>query len=399
MILKSVLFNIINSQQKLFFNKEEGVKRELIVDFEDDNKQLVVVNGIKRTGKSTFLYQLYKQKFQDVFYINFEHPGLYDFDQNDFFKLDEIIKAFGNKVLFFDEITEFKGWQSYVRQKLDEGFNVILTASNSEVLNNEAAINLTGRYITKDLLPFSFDEFCNYYKIEKDEEAVLAYMQNGGFPANQKTTNSEYLSQLFDDIVVREIGLRSGIRDLKSFKRLAMHLLLNVGKLITGNQLKNILGIKTTSTTVDYLAYLEFGFLMFYLPKFSYSTRKQMINPRKVYVVDTGFVAANTFSIEGKIEQLLENLVFLKLRNRYSELYYFKETHTCDFVAFGKERAICAIQVCSSLQQDNLEKELNGLFEAMDFFEFSRGTLVSMNQTDRFERDGKVVEVVPFYNF
>ncbi len=399
MILKSVLFNIINSQQKLFFSREIGVEREINIDFEDENTQLIVINGIKRTGKSSFLFQLYKQNFQDVFYINFEHPGLYDFDQNDFFKLDEIITATGNSVLFFDEITEQKGWHSYVRQKLDEGFRVILTASNSEILNNEWALNLTGRYITKDLLPFSFDEFCTNYTIEKDEDAVLNYMKNGGFPAKQNTTNSDYLSQLFDDIVVREIGLRFGVRDLKSFKRLAIYLLLNVGELITGNQLKNTLGIKTTSTAVDYLSYLEAGFLMHYLPKFSYSTRKQMVNPRKVYVIDTGFVAASTFSVEGKVEQLLENLVFLKLRNLYTELYYFSEKNTCDFVAFGKDQVLEVVQVCSDLQQDNLEKELNGLYEAMDFFEFSRGTLVTMNQTDRFEKDGKVVDVVPFYAY
>jgi len=399
MILKSVLFNIINSQQQLFFSKKLGVERDLVINFDNENSQLIVINGIKRTGKSSFLFQLYKQNFQDVFYINFGHPGLYDFDQNDFFKLDEIIKAFGNTVLFFDEITELRGWHNYVRQKLDEGFRVVLTASNSEILNNDLALNLTGRYISKDLLPFSFEEFCDFSSLEKDEDSVLEYIKKGGFPAGQKTENTEYLSQLFDDIVVREIGLRFGVRDLKSFKRLAMHLLLNVGGLITGNQLKKTLGIKTATTTVDYLSYLEAGFLMFYLPKFSYSTRKQMINPRKIYVVDTGFVAANTFTVDGKIQQLLENLVFLKLRNQFSELYYFSEKYTCSFIAFGKDKALKAIQVCCDLQQDNLEKELNGLFEAMDFFEFTEGTLVSMNQTDRFERNGKIIEVVPFYKF
>lgn len=399
MILKSVLFNIINAQQQLFFSKEIGVERAINIDFEDENTQLIVVNGIKRTGKSSLLFQLYKQNFQDVFYINFEHPGLYDFDQNDFFKLDEIIKATGNSVLFFDEITELKGWHIYVRQKLDEGFRVVLTASNSEILNNEWALNLTGRYINVDILPFTFDEFCAFNTLEKDKMAVLNYIEKGGFPANQNTKYNDYLSQLFDDIVVREIGLRFGVRDLKSFKRLAIHLLLNVGEFITGNQVKNILGIKTTTTAVDYLSHLEAGFLMYYVPKFSYSTRKQMINPRKVYVVDTGFIAANTFSIEGKMQQILENLVFLKLRNRFTELYYFKEKHSCDFIAFGKDQALQAVQVCNDLQQDNLDKELNGLYEAMEFFEFSRGTMVTLNQNDRFERDGKVIDVVPFYEF
>lgn len=91
--------------------------------------------------------------------------------------------------------------------------------------------------------------------------------------------------------------------------------------------------------------------------------------------------------------------MFLKLRNTYSELYYYSEKYTCDFVAFGKDKALRAVQVCSNLQQDNLEKELNGLYETMDFFEFTEGTLVTMNQTDSFQKNGKRIEVIPFYDF
>ena len=399
MILKSTLYNIINAQQKLFFTTVPGVKRELNIDFQEENKQLIIVNGIKRTGKSTFLYQLYEQDFQDAFYINFGHPGLYDFDRNDFFKLDEIIRVSGNKVLFFDEITELKGWQKYLKQKIDEGFKLVITASNSEILSDDSALALTGRYTTTNLLPFSYDEFCTQNQLERNKESVIKYLKKGGFPGQPTDSNSEYLSQLFDDIVVREIGLRFGVRDLKTFKRMAMHLLLNIGGFITGNKLKTTLGIKTTSTTVDYLSYLEAAFLMYYLPKFSYSLRKQMVNPRKVYVVDTGFFVANTFSWEERAEQLLENLVYLNLRNKFTELYYFSENGTCDFIAFGQDKALKAIQVCYNLQQDNLEKELNGLFEAMDFFEFTEGTIITLNQTDRFQRDNKIVDVVPFYNF
>ena len=396
MILKSVLFNIINSQQQLFFNRELGIERELRINFEEENTQLTIINGLKRTGKTNFLFQLYKQNFQDAFYINFGHPGLYSFDRNDFFKLDEVIKAFGNSVLFFDEIDEMEGWQVYVRQKIDEGYRVVLTASNADIFTDELTLSLTGRYVSKTLFPFSYNEFCYASGYGKNQESVQNFIKEGGFPAGK---SGEYLSQLFDDIVVREIGLRNGIRDHKSFKRLAIYLLQNIGERITGNQVKNTLGIKTTTTAVDYLAYLESGYLMFYLPKFSYSVRKQMINPRKVYVADVGLAAANTFVLEDKMEQLFENLVYLNLRARYSEMYYFTEKYICDFIAFGKDKALEAIQVCTSLKQDNFEREVDGLFEAMEFFEFSRGTLVTMNQIDRFERNGKVIEVVPFHEF
>jgi predicted AAA+ superfamily ATPase len=207
------------------------------------------------------------------------------------------------------------------------------------------------------------------------------------------------LNQLFDDLLVRGIAVRAGIRDLRSFKSLAIHLLSNVGKLITGNQLKTFLGIKTTSTVIDYLTYLESAYLFFYVSKFSYSVRKQMVNPRKVYCIDTGLVIANSASFVDATGQLLENMVFLHLRKQIQELYYYADTYNCDFVVMKKNKVEQVIQVCEELKQDNLENELNGVFEAMDFFELHEGTIITMNQTDRFEKNGKVVQVVPFYSF
>jgi len=399
MILKSILLDTISLQQKYFYNKKLGLRRVIKKEILEPINQLVVVNGIKRIGKTSFLYQLHEEYFRDVFYINFEHPGLYDFDKNDLFKLDEIITELGNNILFFDEIANLPGWHDYVVQKIEEGYKVVLTASNTEVLNNKPELNLAGRQLIIDLFPFSLQEFCAYYKIEINREALTKYIKKGGMPENLDLNGDDFLSRLFDDIIVREIGLRFGVRDLKSFKRLAIHLLLNVSKLITGNQLKNLLGIKTTSTVMDYLSFLEAGFLMHYVPKFSYSYRKQMINPRKVYVVDTGFITATIFSDKGRAEQLLENLVFLSLRRKYKELNYFVEKYHCDFIVFNKNQAIKAVQVCCSLQQDNLDKELNGLYEAMDFFEFTESTLVTMNQTDKFVKDGKTINVVSFDMF
>ena len=398
MILKSDLKILIDSQKIPSDQISSYIKRELVDQIQNEKSELIIITGLKRTGKKSVLYQLKNQYSDAAFYINFRHPGFYGFDQNDFFKLDEIIALSESKILLLDGITSMEGWQDYIRQKLDEGFRVIFTTSNAGVLNNEKGRSLTGRYISKIITPLSYDEFCNYYSLERDESSVVDYIAKGGFFVPE-SNHDEFLGQLFDDIVVREIGLTNGIRDLRAFKRLSLHLLRHVGEMITANQLKNVLGIKTTTTAVDYLNYLEAGFLMYYVPKFSYSLRKQLVNPRKVYVADTGFVSAATFNIAEKTDQLLENLVFLYLQSKFTELFYFSEDRHCDFIGLGKDQAKVAVQVCAKLEQDNLEQELNGLLEAMDFFDFNEGTLVTLNQTDTFIRDDKTIHVVLFHHF
>ncbi len=399
MLLKSDILRIIDAQQNAFNTKKFGIERELLENIPIEYFRLLIITGIKNSGKSTLLFQLFKEKFTNVLYINFEHPRFYNFDSNDLFKLDEIIEEKASKILFFDEMEKLKGWNGYVQQKLDEGFQVVITGANASVLQNEVDSGFTGMNVSKELFPFSFGEFCSYHSIEKTAESVSKYLQDGGFPGFPEVHTEEFLNRLFDDLLVREIAVRNGIRDLRAFKRLAIHLLSNIGKRITGNQLKQFLGIKTTTTVMDYLSVLETGYLFFYVPKFSYSVRKQMINPRKVYSIDTGLVTANSASFDDSTEQLLENMVFLHLRKQVPELYYYSEKYNCDFVVTRKNKVEQVIQVCAELKQDNLELELNGLFEAMEFFDLVEGTIVTMNQTDRFERDGKVVQVVPFHEF
>ena len=399
MLLKSDILKTIDIQQKTFNSINIGLLREVLQNLPKDYFRLLIITGIRNSGKSTLLAQFFKKDFDNVLYINFDHPRFYNFDNNDLFKLDEIIEEKGSKILFFDEVEKLKEWGNYVRQKLEEGFQVVVTSSDAFYLDSEVDAGFTGMNVKKELFPFSFNEFCLYNNINKDEGAVVKYLTNGGFPGYLNMKTEEYLNQLFDDLLVRVIASRFGIRDLRAFKRLAIHLLSNVGKLITGNQLKSLLGIKTTSTVMEYLSYLELGYLFFYVPKFSYSVRKQMINPRKVYAIDTGLITANSASFEDSTGLHLENIVFLHLRKNISELYYYADKYSCDFVVVKKNKVERVIQVCAELKQDNFEKELNGIFEAMEFFELQEGIIVTMNQTDHFKRGEKVVSVVPFYLF
>ena len=333
-------------------------------------------------------------KYQDALYLNFEDPRLYEFEPNDFLRLDEVIKELETKVLLFDEIQIIPEWEKYVRQKLDEGYKLVVTGSNASLLSRELGTKLTGRHITKELFPFSYQEFKLFKKLKSNEDSILKYLDTGGFPEYVKHEKDEILQHLFEDILIRHIAVRYGIRDVKNLQRLALYLVSNVGKLITGNRLKSMFDIASTSTMMEYLSYLEYAYLIQLVPKFSYSIRKQLVNPRKVYAIDTGMVSVNSSSFTDDKGHKFENLIYLHLRRHYKEIYYFSEKGECDFIVFSKGAIVQAIQVCYHLDQDNLDRELNGLIEAMVFFKLKRGTIVTLNQNDRLERKGLPVDVI-----
>ena len=193
---------------------------------------------------------------------------------SDFQKLDLLISEDKGKVLFFDEIQVIKGWEIFVRQKLDQGFQIIITGSNASLLSQELGTKLTGRHITKELFPFSFQEFCEFRNLPISSESVNQYVKLGGFPEFLKSERQEILNQLLDDLLVRDIAQRYGVRDLKSLQQLTVYLITNVGKPVSGNQLKKALEIGATSTVLEYFSYLEACWLFFFIPKFSYSQQK-----------------------------------------------------------------------------------------------------------------------------
>jgi predicted AAA+ superfamily ATPase len=142
---------------------------------------------------------------------------------------------------------------------------------------------------------------------------------------------------------------------------------------------------------------LEESWLFFFVPKFSYSQRKQLINLKKVYSIDTGLVTANSRSFSEDHGRRFENMVFLYLRRKYPEIYYFSEKHECDFVVFDRNGLVELVQVCFELNPDNLKRELGGLWEAMKFFDKKDALLVTLGQEDEFLQDGYLVKVLPFH--
>lgn len=399
MLLKATLLQIISAQRENLQLKTTGLKREALSTLPDLTSHALIVSGIRRCGKSTLLLQLLKTKFRDALYINFEDPRLYEFDQHDFTRLDDAIKEIGSRVLLFDEVQIVPGWERYVRHKLDQGYKLVVTGSNASLLSRELGTKLTGRHITRELFPFSYREFISFKELNFSEDSLLQYLETGGFPEYVKSGTEDILNHLFEDILIRDIAVRYGVRDVKALQRLALYLISNVASLITGNRLKTLFDFGATSTVMEYLSHLEYSYLLHFVPKFSYSQRKQIANPRKIYAIDTGMVTVNSGSFTEDRGRKLENLIFLHVRRLTKEIYYFSEKGECDFIIFYNGEVQKAIQVCYSLDEGNLDRELNGLVEALEFFHLDTGTIVTLNQTDHFEKNGKTIYVVSCQQF
>lgn len=401
MVRKSDLEVVIAMQKEQLDRVNNEIQRELLSTLpEETGSHALIISGVRRCGKSTLIKQMIRKDACRSFFINFDTPKLYNFDINDFEILDLIIAEGKPQKLYFDEIQVVDGWELYVRQKLDEGFQVIVTGSNASLLSRELGTKLTGRHITKELYPFTYNEFMELKALMPNSESFSVYFQGGGFPEFLKRDNPEILTSLFDDILYRDIAVRHGIRDIKSLQRLLLYLTANVGSPVTATRLTSVLGIKSSATILDFFSYFEQSWLLGLLPRFSWSYRAQMVNPRKAYILDNGLVNAVSPSFTDNDGRKLENLIYWYLRQKQKTVFYFNETgHECDFVVLSNNKAEQIIQVCYSLEFGNRQREEDGLLAAMDFFEMDFGIIVTMNQSDEIRVQSKRISVIPAFQF
>ncbi|MCQ9328840.1 ATP-binding protein [Pelistega suis] len=398
MLLKSEIKQAIETQKQQLTG--QTYPRQMLEKIKILPNFALVVSGIRRSGKSTLLAQLIeKQKQNSYLFLNFDTPKLFDFEFGDFALLDEIIAENKKiKTLYFDEIQVVEGWEIYVRGKLDQNFQVVVTGSNASLLSRELGTKLTGRHISKELFPFSFVEFCEFLGKQNNANAVEDYLQQGGFPQYLQLGEDEILNALINDILYRDIIVRFGIRDERSMKRLLLFLAGNIGNLITAGKLKQSLEVKSTATVQEYLSHLEQAYVIQMLPKFAYSYKVQLANPRKVYFIDNGLQRVISPSFSPDLGRKLENAVFWELRREFAELYYYNENHKeCDFVVCQNSMPVQLIQVCWQLNAENIVRERDGLLDAMNFFGFEQGKIITLNQEDKMIIDGKTIEVLPFF--
>jgi predicted AAA+ superfamily ATPase len=398
MIAKHIIEQVLDSQKERLNQVDTGLKRE-VPDLTLFKRHALIISGIRRCGKSTLLQQIIKTIEDKTLFINFEDPRLAGFDSGDFNRLQEIVVARGINILFFDEIQNIEKWENFVRFSLDQGYRVFITGSNASMLSRELGTKLTGRHISKELFPFSYSEYLAYTDKGADAQSTNKYREQGGFPEMLKTDRYEVLMNTFNDIVTRDIAIRYNIKNISALQQLAVWLVSNTGKPVTGNSLRKLFAIGSSSSIMEYLSHFTDAYLFFFVSRFSYSHKVQIVNPKKVYTIDNGLIEANSVSFSSDNGRLLENMVYMQLRRRTREIYYFSEKNECDFVVFERNKISGIYQVCWQLDQNNLDRELAGIISAMDFFGVKKGTVISHNQSDSFTKAGKAISVIPFYKW
>jgi predicted AAA+ superfamily ATPase len=392
MVLKSIIEACVIDQRKQLMQTDLGVNRYALEKISLRKEFITIITGIRRSGKSTLMHQLIHQLDSDFAYFHFEDPRIFGFTVDDFTKLEEVL---GEKsVYFFDEIQNVPQWELFIRKLHDQGKTICITGSNASLLSKELGTRLTGRNITKELFPFDYAEYCRFNSWENNTESVTKFMNDGGIPLFIKTGETSYLHQLLRDILYRDIIARHGIRNGKVVEEITLYLISNIAKPYSLNGLKKIFELGSANSVSDYVSWLEDSYLFFTLPRFSWSLKSVAVNPKKIYSIDTGFARANSASFSSDAGRLFENMIYLSLRQKFNNLYYFREKGECDFVIKEKNTVTRVVQACYELNADNLKRELNGLKEAMDFFDLKEGTIVTMNQTDTFDEGDKKIRVV-----
>ncbi len=392
MILEDQLQLVIN-EQKEGLEVKEFVSRN--ANLPQSTNRIVVVSGIRRCGKSTFLQQTIGTN-TDSLHINFEDLRLNSFDANDFYKIEKIATQTDKKIFIFDEIQNIPEWEKYVRSAHDRGKKIFITGSNASLLSKELGTHLTGRYVQIELFPFQYSEYLRFSGQLQDAASYLDFLQMGGFPEFLKERNKEYLRTLLKDIILRDIVVRRSIRNEQTILQLAVFLMSNVGKEFSYNNISKLLEIKSIRSTIDYCDYLQESYLVEFVPRFSYSIKQQIGNPKKIYAIDTAMAKSVSLSQNDDLGRLLENAVYLQIRTQYKEIWYFKDEKTeCDFVVKTSENEKIVIQVCWQLTTENLQRELNGLKNAVEKTNANKGYIITYNQEDTL--DG--FQVIPVWKW
>ncbi len=412
---KDTLRKIVIKQKQEIAIKQNLVRRELLDEilkwFKDS--RVIILTGIRRCGKSTLLKEI-MQSISNWCYVNFEDERFLDFKAQDFEMLNEVlIENYGNiNIYFFDEIQNIEKFETFVRRLQDEGKKVIITGSNASLLSREFGTRLTGRYKSFEVYPFSFYEFLqlknitinknDYHIIEKKISLIKhfkEYLTSGGLPEYLKNKDEEYVRTVYENILYKDIIARYSIRRQKVIKELINILGTNISSQFTYNSLKKELELGNAITVKEYISYLSNSYLFFELLKFSYSVKQQLNSPRKIYLVDSAFnqiCGVNFSENKGKI---LENTVFVQLKRKNKEIYYYANKNECDFVIKDKTKITEAIQVCYTLNKVNKEREIAGLLEAMEKFNLKKEIIITYEQTEEISIKDKKIYVFPIYKW
>ena len=375
--------------------------------------------GLRRAGKSYLMYQHIHSllaaghSIEEILYFNFED------DRIDIFNVSELdlIKTcyeemYGYRPIFFlDEIQNIKGWEKFARRLADTGYRVYITGSNAKMLSSEIATTLGGRYLIKNVYPFSFNEYLSFRKVDMaDKNAIYKYRSGimrsfeeyfygGGLPETLLMKDKRsWISSLFNKIFFGDLVARHQIRNDFALKLMIRKLAESVKQPTSYNRIANIVSTAgkkiSVDTVIDYIAYLRESWLI--LPFENLSARlSERESNKKYYFVDNGLLGL--FLIDANTS-LLENIVAISLRKQYEDnVFFYNKNIEVDFVVPDDG---LAIQVAYSLADPTTEKrETDALMKFNAIMPMRQLIIITKDEEMVIEKDGTVINVLPVWKW
>jgi len=382
-------------------------------------KSSIIITGPRRAGKSYTIYELRDMimkkgaEKQDFLCINFEDERLSDLKKE---QLDLLLEAYyemrdRKPIIFLDEIQNIVGWEKFIRRLADDGYKVVATGSNSEILSMEIANRLGGRFLETEIYPLDFKEFLTFKKMEIRREYLYSkerfklkkyfdeYLLYGGFPEvaffSEHENKIKVIKTYFNLVFYKDLIAKKELENETALRFIIKKLRENIGNIITPRaiyaSLKNA-GIEAGPNTVEkYIQYLEEAFLIIPCKHFAKSVSKQ--EKKKRYFVDNGYI--KIFEVKEDLGLLLENLVFTEFIKKGKDVGYYQGKKECDFIVEGRE----AVQVAYNLNEENEGREVEGIIEAMKVCGLEKGIIITYDQEREIEKEGKKIQVVPAWKW
>jgi len=410
------------------------ITRHLSVDLSAIRSPLnkvITISGPRRAGKTSFLFQIIKfllskgMDIEDIVYVNFEDERILPLKSTELHGiLDAYFELYEGKtapLLFFDEIQNITGWDTFVRRLNDQGHRIFITGSNSKLLSSEIARVLRGRTLTYELFPFSFSEYICSKGILPEKTAIFGkkrheirrqfetYFFSGGYPEisfiETNSTKTRILQDYFNAIFYRDLIERYRIRNIDLLRQWLNTLMANISCLVSHKKVENDYksrGIKLSRATLSTFArYVEDVYFGFFVEIYSESERKRQVNPKKFYLVDQGLHNHLTLKFAQNTGRLLENLVFLNLRRKGYPVWYYKTKggYEVDFLyKKGGEKHL--IQVCHDLSNiETVNREKRALLSGMRELEISTGMILTSEEKKEEMLNGLSVVIMPVWEW
>jgi len=395
-------------------------------------KEIIFVKGVRRSGKSTILRNHIENLIaqgvskNQILFVNLEDPRFAPYLSLEL--LEEIKEAYlyyldpkKKPYIFLDEVQNIEGFEKWLLKEYElESAYLFATGSNSKLLSKEIGSSLSGRYLGVEVSPLSFSEFLTFkglnisspYELitqkQKVERLFEEFITYGGFPQVVLTEDSSLkeaeLKSYFDSILLRDIVARYKLNDFRSLEKLSILLLSSIANPMSLTKIKNRLAVSFEMTN-RYVEYLENTYMIQTIPLFDWSLQKQFNNPRKVYSVDTGLSKRVSFEVGKRTGDLLENIVYLELKRRFEEIYYFKtaQNYEVDFLVKERESIIYLIQVSLTIEDEKTKKrELRSLVKSATELKHTSDTklmLLTMDESSTEAFDGIKIEIVNIFEW